>query len=603
VTGKVVENATVRVDGQEVAYSRRNRAYTTAEMPAGSYSVTADVTGLEGQSRTVTLGERPVEARFILGRAGLPHYYRGKVKVPYDLPPMVAVALKPEVQQLPPELTDLARALNLDSTVAPPRARDQRVSIFRAPAGQAQLIQAFEQRATSAEMRDKFVARAGQVVRYDAEHLSFLTDECVVKFQPTINGQEEARRHKLDVLRSLPYSENTFLLRATPPMTSTELLEICNRWADNGQAVWAEPNLVSGVVLHGDTHRALQGHHDIIDTPGAWGIVTAAKNNNEISNVVIAVADGGFLDTHEDLVAMLSPDRYNFSANSTAFAHNSHGTRAAGIAAAEVDNTLGVSGIAGFPAFCRVILAQIPSLNTDQSDQRFADMFLWCAGEPNGLEVPALPAAGADVISNSWNMEALAFDGKTDEALKTLAAAGCIVVFATGNFPGGRDYTVEYPLATHPAVIAVGASTITTPVSSERRVSSSNFGWAIDLCAPAGDGTARVSTFSTSIITIGNINDYDWFGQTSAACPQVAGVVALMRAVHPGIRPDQVRNILHDTAIPIDDQNTDEVGEYIDEHSNWYGYGRLNAQAAVQKAQAMAPSLAPAPPANLRIVT
>ena len=620
VNGKGLESATVRVDGQVIEYSRRNRAYTTGELPAASYSVTADATGpdgkaLEGQQRTVALGNRPVEARFVLGKPGLPHYYRGTVKVPYDVPPMVAVALKQDVDQMPTDLVDLAKTLGLESAVTPPRARVQRVSIFRAPAGQEQRIKAFEQKAASADMVDKFVKNAGQVVRYDAEHLSFLTNECVVKFQPAVDGRDEARRRNLDVVRSLPYSENTFVLQATPPMTSTEVVEICNEWAVNGQAVWAEPNLVSGVVLHGDPDRALQDHHRIIGSEGAWSIMAAAEGLNEVSPVGIAVTDVGFLVTHEDLAPMLvSAHMYNFSDGSSAFLEHPHGTQAAGIAAAVVDNETGVSGIAGFTTFAELTLAQIPGFFQADSEQNFSDMFLWCAGIDSGRALPpppdprALPNPGATVISNSWTLEGLAPGGATSVAFDALAAAGVIVVFAAGNFPGtGRDYTLEYPLATHWAVIAVGASTIAGQVNNERRVNSSNFGWAIDLCAPAGDGSARVSTYSTSIVTVGSISDYAWFGETSAACPQVAGVVALMRALHPAITPDEVRAILHDTAEQIDNQNTDEVGEYIGGHSNWYGYGRLRAQAAVQAARDMALAAVgagvPSAPSNLRIIT
>ena len=617
VNGEVLENATVRVDGSLVEYSKRNRAYTTGELPAGSYPVTIDATGLEGQQRIVTLGNRPIEARFVLGKPGLPYYYRGVVKVPYDVPPMVAVALRRGADQLLQGLVDLAKTLDLEPAIVPPRARAQRVSVFRAPAGQSGRLHDFEQRAASADM----VKHAGQVVRYDSEHLSFLTNECVVKFQQGVDAAEEARKRNLGVVRALPYSENTFVLRAVPPMTSTEVVDICNEWAVNGQAVWAEPDLVSGVVLHGDTNRALQHHHGIIDSQGAWTTVAAAAAAGEVSQVVIAVTDGGCLVTHEDLAPMLSPNRYNFSdPTSTSLAMDDHGTKAAGIAAAEVDNETGVSGVAGFPTFCRLMLAQVPGLYGADSETNFADMFQWCAGLPPSRLLPAppdvraLPNPGATVISNSWTLEGLAVGGATWAAFDSLAAAGCIIVFAAGNFPlTGRDYTVEYPVATHPAVIAVGASTIAGQVNNERRVDSSNFGWAIDLCAPAGDGTAEVSTYSTSIRTFGSINEYGWFGETSAACPQVAGVVALMRALHPAITPDEVREILHTTAQPIDDQNNallsdDDPRKYIDGHSNWYGYGRLRAQAAVQAARdiALAEDVAPEPPAapaNVRIIT
>jgi subtilisin family serine protease len=237
-------------------------------------------------------------------------------------------------------------------------------------------------------------------------------------------------------------------------------------------------------------------------------------------------------------------------------------------------------------------------------------MFLWCAGLPNGRLVPAQLARGADVISNSWTLEGMADSGDVAAAFDVIADSGrtgrgCVLVFAAGNhIPNGTDYTVEYPLATHRAVIAVAASTVAAP---EVKVSTSNFGPGIDLCAPAGDGTAGASTYSTSITQkLPASSDYDYFGQTSAACPQVAGVAALMIALNPSLDAEQIRDMLHTTAVPIDTINTDPDGSYDKYgHSQWYGYGRLDAQAAVQAAQAAAPPAAvsaPAAPTGVRIV-
>ena len=598
VSGKVLENAAVLVEGVAIGYNERNRAYSTQDLPPGQYSVSADVPGLEPQRRMVTLGNRPVEARFVLGRADLPHYYRGEVKVPYDVPPMIAVALKQKAERLPAAFLNLATALQLVPVEVPSRAKPQGVAIFRAPADRPEAITAFERQVLAAQFADS-IEYVGRVVRYEKDTLAFLTNDCVVKFQPGVNVDAEVQSRNLDVHRQIPYSENTFVLRAAPQMTSTELIDICNNWAENGAAVWAEPDLVSTVaphtvgapfVPHDGPELAQQLHHDIIDSVGAWTIADAVASAETASQVVIAVTDVGFLVTHADLAPILSADRYNFSAKSpaggTKFLEHPHGTKSAGIAAAVVDNRRGVAGLAGFPDFCKVMLVQIPGFNSASSDLNFADMFLWCAGLPNGRLVPALPEHGASVITNSWTPEGLALGGLAGQAFNALAAAGCILVFATGNFdPDGRDYTLEYPLLTHAAVIAVGASTLDTPIAAEHRVNNSNFGPLIDICAPAGGGTSGATTLSTSTSPVFNpAGDYEPFSETSAACPQVAGVAALMRAVNPALTPEDVRTILHDTAEQIDLGNADLVGKYVDDHSQWYGYGRLNAHAAVQAA-------------------
>lgn len=620
VNGTVLEKAIVRVDGNLIGYDARVRGYPIDELAPGSYAVTVDAPGLEPQERSVAVDHRLVQARFILGRRGLPHYYRGPVKVPYDLPPMIAVVLNPRIEALPRAFIELAGTLGLESVAIPTHAASRRLKIFQAPSHQPDTPKRFEQELAGAGMFERVVLRAGQVVRYNKDSLSFLTNQCVVKFPPQVDARAAARTRNLEVLRELPYSANTFLLQANRAMASIELLDICNEWAANGMAIWAEPNLVSTIVPHSpnDPDLVLQAHHPIIGTLGAWNTVDAAVTAKEVNDVIIAVTDQGCLTSHEDLQAILSPDRFNFSNNTAVLLESPHGTKSCGIAAAIVDNAIGVAGIAGFDGFCRLMAVQIPTIFTEDgsatetTENDFAAMFLWCAGLANGRVVPAQLARGADVISNSWTLEGMAESGDVAAAFDAIAdtgrdGRGCVVVFAAGNrTPNGTDYTLEYPLATHRAVIAVAASTVNAP---EIRVDTSNFGAGIDLCAPAGDGAAGSSTYSTSITrTLPASSDYDYFGQTSAACPQVAGVAALMLALNPSLDAEGVRDLLHTTAVKIDSANTDPDGSYdLYGHSLWYGYGRLDAQAAVQAAQAAAPPppaavSAPAPPTGLRIV-
>jgi len=66
---------------------------------------------------------------------------------------------------------------------------------------------------------------------------------------------------------------------------------------------------------------------------------------------------------------------------------------------------------------------------------------------------------------------------------------------------------------------------------------------------------------------------YD-FGGTSAACPQVAGVVALMLSVDSSLTENQVNIILQETAGDMGTPGFDDT----------FGYGLVNAYAAVYKA-------------------
>ncbi len=149
--------------------------------------------------------------------------------------------------------------------------------------------------------------------------------------------------------------------------------------------------------------------------------------------------------------------------------------------------------------------------------------------------------------------------------------------------------------------IAVASSTISPPDVSEVKISTSNFGTLVDVCAPGGGpaGGAEARTLSTTNVGTGDTagsptavtNDYDDFGQTSCACPQVAGVAALMLSANSNLTWVEVRDILRSTAERIDIGNADPVGQWIDtdmdgvvDFSQWYGYGRINAHDAVQEA-------------------
>jgi len=96
-------------------------------------------------------------------------------------------------------------------------------------------------------------------------------------------------------------------------------------------------------------------------------------------------------------------------------------------------------------------------------------------------------------------------------------------------------------------------------------------------------------------------NDYRTnFGGTSSATPLCAGVAALVLSANPELGRDDVEEILCDTAEKIDLANSDPVGQWRDAtgaptrlsgkapvRSDWYGYGRIDAVAAVSRALAM----------------
>jgi hypothetical protein len=97
----------------------------------------------------------------------------------------------------------------------------------------------------------------------------------------------------------------------------------------------------------------------------------------------------------------------------------------------------------------------------------------------------------------------------------------------------------------------------------------------LDLVAPTGDVNLLGDVRTTDRIggngyEAGNYTTR--FGGTSAACPQVSGVVALMLSIRPDLTETQIRTILQQTATDMGSTGFD----------NTFGFGRLNAFTAIQ---------------------
>jgi subtilisin family serine protease len=204
-----------------------------------------------------------------------------------------------------------------------------------------------------------------------------------------------------------------------------------------------------------------------------------------------------------------------------------HGTFCAGIASAATNN---VAGIAGAGWRCRIMPLKIFDSTGNATTASIADAF--------GYAI----AKGASVISMSFGGPG---DPGVPEFFQALVddanAAGIICVAAAGN--DGVD-TAPYPAAcAH--VIAVGATT-----QDNLRADFSNFGPWVDVAAP---GSTMWSTICRNYVIddlsqIFYLYFFGWDGEnpymfgdgTSFACPLVAGVCGLVRAIRPGITSDQM---------------------------------------------------------------
>jgi thermitase len=251
------------------------------------------------------------------------------------------------------------------------------------------------------------------------------------------------------------------------------------------------------------------------------------------SSVLIAVVDTGINYTHPDMSNYISGGYDWVNGDDDPDDDHGHGTHCAGIAAATIDNTLGIAGISQ----SRIMAEKV--LDSRGSGTSSITAAAICHAADNG----------ADVISMS-----LGADGPSqivEEACRYAWEKGCVLVAASGNDGATR---VIYPAA-YDTVIAVGSVGETGT-----RSSFSNYGTNLDLVAP---GESILSTMPG--------NTYGLKSGTSMACPHVSGVAALLLSRYPSMSNLEVRNRLVETA--------DDLG--ATGKDTQHGYGLVNAFAAL----------------------
>jgi hypothetical protein len=309
-----------------------------------------------------------------------------------------------------------------------------------------------------------------------------------------------------------------------------------------------------------------------IDAPEAWDLTLGS------ASVVVAIVDDGMDLDHADLRGNVfvnvgeiagngvddDGNGYIDDVNGWDFLYHDndprnegpddyHATPCAGLVAAMTQNASGVAGVA---PRCKILPCR----------------FLGGAN-PTQLQIAtAIDYAGemADVVSMSWTynlISSVVQDSLQRAAVDGRGGKGCLLVASTGN--DAPLYPVGFP-ASSPQVMAIGASTIADVRASYSQYSS---GFGVFLLAPSSQagGLHAVPTLQTG-------GGYEDFTGTSAACPQVAGVCALILSVAPNLTRTEIEGILRDTADKIDAAT---AGYDSSGYSNTHGYGRVNARNAV----------------------
>jgi len=330
-----------------------------------------------------------------------------------------------------------------------------------------------------------------------------------------------------------------------------------------------------------DTLYSRQWHYPLIHLPQAWDVTTGS------SNVTVAVIDTGILSKHPDIDANRLVDGYDFirsTSNSAdgdgidpnpedpgdgggVRASSFHGTHVAGTIAANTNNGSGVAGIAW-----QVNIMPLRVLGINGGTEYDIEQAIRYAAQLSN-DSNTIPSRKADVINMSLGGPVNSTTAPT--AFRLARQAGVILIAAAGNDGSSQ---LSGPAA-YDGVVSVSAVTI-----NKRLASYSNYGSTIDVAAPGGDysdtngdGLPDAVLSSRADDSSGTIKyTYDYAAGTSMATPHVAGVVALMKSVYPGLTPD-----IFDTML-ANGELTDDLG--TTGRDNSFGYGLINAQKAVAAA-------------------
>lgn len=447
-----------------------------------------------------------------------------------------------------------------------------------------------------------------------------LTDEINVKFKPELSDQDiiEIIEQSGLVIKK-QYEPNTFLLIVTSEAKANPI-KVANKLMDSGKVEYAEPNLITKFMkmyLPIDPLFIDQWHLSVtnpaadivevadVSAPQAWELTRG------IRKIVVAVLDDGFDLDHPDFKGdekIVSPKDY-VDGDIHPFPEKEHvdyhGTSCAGVAIAE-ENGIGCTGIAPGCAFMPV------RFDISAKDSELIEIFEYISKHANVVSCSWGPIPGyypLPTILYDKIHQLATYGGKNGN--------GLVIVFASGNYNTPLNLTVEKPIefgliedgklirykvsgeiingfASHQDVIAVAAST-----SCNKKASYSNWGKEISVVAPSNNfhpithyplRGRGITTTDNEIHGFGFTEGSEYtsaFGGTSSATPLVAGLVGLLLSSNPDLTAKEVKEVLQDTADKILDLSEDPIlgtkkGTYDENgHSEWFGYGKVNAYRAV----------------------
>ncbi|MEO7294801.1 MAG: S8 family serine peptidase, partial [Candidatus Limnocylindria bacterium] len=367
--------------------------------------------------------------------------------------------------------------------------------------------------------------------------------EVVVKWRDAGRGPDAARARGLSVVAELGD-----IGKGMPALVSTKGRGVDAVLAElraDPAVEYAEPNYIVRLVEEpsvtavgvNDPKTAGQYSLDRMRVRDAWSLETGGSG-------VVAVLDTGVQANHQDLAGRVLPGHDFVNNDTNAADDNGHGTWVAGIIAANANDAYGIAGITWSD---KILPVKIMSREGSGDTADLTSAIVWAANQ------------GATVINMSvGGFPSLQY---VQDAVNYAWSKGVVLVGAAGN--NGRQEHF-YP-ASFANVVSVSATQV-----DDEFAHWSSYGSGVDVSAPG----ASVQTTNCTVCTYADHHtwgDHTYISGTSFATPNVAGVVALIRARYPSYTPAQVVSRLIST---VDDRG-------YSGHDIRYGRGRVNAHRAV----------------------
>lgn len=441
--------------------------------------------------------------------------------------------------------------------------------------------------------KDPEIEFAGRALRDQDGTPVVYTENVFVKFAdrvPPATSVAVLREHGLSVKRALPYAGNAYFAGG-PDGIGRDVFATAATLLERDDVDLCHPELVREIGWNGASPEQWHLQPAVIGgvPVDAHANVVAAWEHSSGRGVVIAVIDDGVDVDHRELAGedkIVAPFCFSGlrSDNPRPAEGDNHGTACAGIACAA-----GAGDASGVAPDARLMPLRLVSGIGSQDE---ADAIAWAVDH------------GADVISCSWgppdgdwrdpfdpqHQQLGWIPDATRLALEYATTAGrdgrgCVITWAAGN---GNESVDLDQYASSDRVIAVAACNdlgAMTPYSdmgaaiwcsfpSNNIVPSLTPGiWTTDRSGAEGYNSGDPSLGDAE-------GDYcNSFGGTSASCPGVAGVAALVLTLDPELRWHEVKDLLRQAC----DRIGDAPGEYDGQgHSTHFGFGRVNALRAVQ---------------------